>query len=172
MGKSGRLNNALRSDSSPKLVPERSAPITVPIPRAPHGTAHCPQVESTAARSGEKPAARRMGALITIATPNPVTDSKNGAAPTTTTRARASPSDSNRPKSTYNTSPEVPSPAQNAPPNSDTSKEGYRNAPASAAASAATPDHVAGHRSQTSVTPATTNGAPATTYPNISTMLE
>src|SRR3712207_5226273 len=98
MGKRGRLRSALRSESSPKLIPERSAPITVPTPSAPHGTAHYPQLDKTAARSGENPAASKMGALITTATPNPVTDSKNGATPTTTPSANASFSGSNLPR--------------------------------------------------------------------------
>src|SRR3712207_7953631 len=77
------LNNALTFESLPKPIPARSAPITVPTPRAPQGTAHWPQLASTAARSGENPAASSIGALITTATPNPVTDSKKGATPTT-----------------------------------------------------------------------------------------
>jgi hypothetical protein len=72
--------------------------MTVPTPRAPQGTAHWPQLERTAARSGENPAARSIGALITTATPNPVTDSKNGATPTTIPSANASFSGSNLPR--------------------------------------------------------------------------
>ncbi|HZY65337.1 MAG TPA: hypothetical protein VFE21_05615 [Rubrobacteraceae bacterium] len=98
MGKRGRLSRALASESAPKLIPARSAPITAPTPKAPHGTAHWPQLASTAALSGENPAASRIGALITTATPKPVTDSKKGAAPITTTSANASFSGSNLPK--------------------------------------------------------------------------
>src|SRR5918999_4336754 len=132
------LNNALTSESVPKPIPARSAPITVPTPSAPQGTAHWPQLASTAALKGVNPAASNMGALMTTATPNPVTDSKNGATPTTTPAASATGSGSNRPRNretsstappaesrlysnnppnnTNSTRPDVPSPATNAPP--------------------------------------------------------
>ncbi len=75
------LKNALASESVPKPIPARWAPITVPTPRAPQGTAHWPQLASTAALSGVNPAASKIGALMTTATPNPVTDSKKGRHP-------------------------------------------------------------------------------------------
>src|ERR671916_190869 len=37
-GKRGTLRKALASDSRPKPIPARSAPMTVPTPKAPHGT--------------------------------------------------------------------------------------------------------------------------------------
>jgi hypothetical protein len=92
------LNNALESESVPKPIPARLAPITVPTPRAPHGTAHWPQLANTAALSGGNPAASRIGALMTTATPNPVTDSKKGATPTTTPAASATGSGSSLPR--------------------------------------------------------------------------
>src|ERR671910_759202 len=85
------LNNALTSESVPKPIPARLAPITVPTPSAPQGTAHWPQLARTAALKGVNPAASRIGALMTTATPNPVTDSKNGATPPTTPPSPATP---------------------------------------------------------------------------------
>ena len=72
--------------------------MTVPTPRAPHGTAHWPQLAKTAALKGVNPAASSMGALMTTATPKPVTDSKKGATPTTTPAASATRSGSSLPE--------------------------------------------------------------------------
>jgi len=49
-----------------------------------------------------------MGALITTATPNPVTDSKNGATPTTTPTANATFSGSSLPRKLYTLSIALP----------------------------------------------------------------
>ncbi len=172
----------------------RSAPITVPTPSAPHGTAHCPQLASTAALSGEKPAASSIGALMTTATPNPVTDSKNGATPTTTpaasatgsgsilpknhdTRSTAPPArsrlyKSNPPNRTYSTLPDVPTPPTRPSGTPLASSPGHATAPTTAAASVAAPAHTAGHRRTTNPTAATANGAAATRTPSRSTMIE
>src|SRR5918994_5179371 len=121
------LSSALASDSSSNPIPARSAPITVPTPKAPHGTAHWPQLASTAALSGEKPAASSMGALITTATPKPVTDSKNGATPTTTPAASATGSDSSLPRN-RDTHP-TPPPAQSRVYQSKPTDRTYNNLP-------------------------------------------
>src|SRR5215204_4944036 len=188
------LKYALTSESVPKPIPARWAPITVPTPSAPHGTAHWPQLASTAALSGAKPAASRIGALMTTATPNPVTDSKKGATPTTTpvasamrsgsnpprkrdTSSTAPPAESrlyrnNPPNSTYRTWAEAPSPANRAPGTALASRSGHTTAPNTATASDAPPAVDADHPKPASPTAATTKGIAETKIPNKSTMIE
>src|SRR5829696_2944549 len=194
MGKRGKLRKALASESFPKPIPARWAPMTVPIPRAPHGTAHWPQLASTAALRGVNPAASRIGALITTATPNPVTDSKNGATPTTTPAASATRSGSslprnrdtsstappaesrlysnNPPKSTYNTCAEVPRPPTKAPGTAPPRKPGQTKAPTTATPNEAAPARGAGQPRATSPTAPTTNGIAEIRTPTTSTMIE
>ena len=94
--------------------------MTVPTPKAPHGTAHWPQLAKTAALKGVNPAASSMGALMTTATPKPVTDSKKGATPTTTPAASATRSGSSLPRNRDTSSTAPPAESRlynNNPPN-------------------------------------------------------
>ncbi len=109
------------SESVPKPMPaswprSRSRPQS-----APRAQRTGPSSPAPPPSSGVNPAASRIGALITTATPNPVTDSKKGATPTTTTGRERHRSGSSLPRNRDTASTAPPAESRlysNNPPNS------------------------------------------------------